>query len=301
MNYYLGVDIGGTSIKLGIVSDTGEIFNPKSYDIKTYEIPILNTCISSIKDYLKFNTYKIQGIGVSATGQIDTVNGEVIGTAGHLPNYIGSKISYNFKKEFNLETSVVNDANCMILGELWKGNHNSKNIVGITIGTGVGGGIIVNNEILLGNNGIAGEIGHITIHGNDNVCSCNNTGCYEKYASTTALVNKAKKLYKNIDINGKWIFDNVKNDPKLKEILDIWIDDIVSGLVSLIHIFNPSLILIGGGVSSQQKLLINPIKEKIKKRVMPRFYDNLKIKACTLKNNAGLIGAVYYFINQKDV
>lgn len=195
MKNYLGIDIGGTSVKMGIVNEEGVVLlqHEASVSFDNYQTPIIETVVKAAHHFNDSHHFLIEGIAISAAGQIDTKLGKVIGTCGNLPNYIGSEFKSRFEKEFNLKVTVVNDANCMILGEKW-------------------------------------------------------------------------------------------------------IDDIAIGLVSLIHIFNPSCILIGGGVSSQEEFLINPLREKVFSLVMPRFKDNLVLMQAKLKNTAGIIGAVYYYI-----
>ena len=307
---YLGVDIGGTAVKLGIVEETGNILYSDSYDVNFdgYQTPIIETVVKSIHLFLKkhqVNSKEISKIGVSATGQIDTKKGSVIGAGGNIINWIGVNIKERLEKEFNIYTTVVNDANCMIIGEQWKGAAtNKQNVIGITIGTGVGGGIIIDGNILLGNVGIAGELGHFSIAKDGVTCTCGNKGCYERYAATTALVRMIKEKYDTLDIkepidaiNGKIIFEyGHAGNQKVLSILDEWLDNIASGLVSLIHIFNPESIVLGGGVCAQEELFLKPLKEKVFAKAMPRFKEHLEIKSALLGNNAGLVGAVHYAI-----
>lgn len=307
---YLGVDIGGTAVKLGVVGETGDILCSDSYDVSFdgYQTPIIETVSKSITLFLnkhQVDIKELSKIGVSATGQIDTKQGSVIGAGGNIINWIGVNIKERLETDFGLYTTVVNDANCMIIGEQWKGAAvNKQNVIGITIGTGVGGGIIVDGNILLGNIGIAGELGHFSIAKDGVMCTCGNVGCYERYASTTALVNMVKEKYDQLDIkepmesiNGKLIFEygHIGNKEILL-IIDEWLDNIASGLISLIHIFNPEIIVLGGGVCTQEELFLKPLKEKVFAKAMPRFKEHLEIKSAVLGNNAGLVGAVYYAI-----
>lgn len=309
---YLGVDIGGTAVKIGIVSKIGEILKSLEYDVSfdNYETPIFETVKKSIDKFLKDSNVEkkqIKGIGVSATGQVDMNTGTIIGVGGNIKNWLGTEIKKELENIYNIKTTVVNDANCMILGETFAGRAKGyKNIIGITIGTGVGGGIIVDSNILLGATGIAGEIGHFSINSSGIKCSCGNIGCYEKYASTTALVKNVKEKYKNKssdnfqieNVDGKIIFEQVKKGNKeIEEIVDKWIAQIGHGLVSLVHIFNPEIIIIGGGVSSQKELFIDKVKIYVEKNSMTKFSKNIKIKGAKLGNNAGIVGAVYYNIN----
>ncbi|EEH98444.1 ROK family protein [Clostridium tertium] len=309
---YLGIDIGGTSVKLGLVTDKGKILASDNYEVAfdNYKTPIFETVKKSIERFLKDNSInknELMGIGVSATGQVNSNTGVIVGVGGNIKNWCNTEIKKELEEIYNLKTTVINDANSMVIGEQWIGKaKNYKNIIGITIGTGVGGGIIVNSNVLLGNIGIAGELGHFSINSNGKVCTCGNIGCYEQYASMTALIKNVKEKYSDIgnlsiskdEINGKYIFDELeKGNKELEYVVINWIEDIGKGLVSLAHIFNPEIIIIGGAVSKQEKLFIKPVRNYVLSHVMQKFGENLKVEAAELENSAGLVGAVHYNIN----
>ncbi len=304
MKYYLCADIGGTACKIGILDNKGNILTKieESVNFDNYKTPIIETVVTTIRKLLNNNYYEIDGIAVSSTGQIDTNKGVVIGTCGNIPNFIGSNFKERFEKEFNILTTVINDANCMILGEKWIGKcKNDSNAIGITIGTGIGGGIIVNDQILLGTLGIAAELGHMIIKKDSDLCTCKNKGCYEILGSTKYLCERVSKQLKG-DWDGRKIFDELRNGNNIiKNIIDEWIDDIATGIISLVHIFNPSVVLIGGGVSNEKELLINPLRKKVLSKVMPSFAKNLRIESAKLKNNAGMVGALYFHLIQRGI
>ena len=278
MKQYLAIDIGGTAVKLGIVDEEGRVLSKTEQSVcfDNYETPILTTVLSAAEQFLKEQAVEPQGlagIGVSAAGQIDTRKGIVAGTCGSLPNYIGSPIKAELEAKFGLPTTVANDANCMTLGEVWVGGAKGyTDVIGVTLGTGVGGGILTGGRLLEGA-----------------------SGCWERYAATTALVRGAQPR------NPKWkdgraIFESAHaGDPTILALLDDWTDEIAQGLAGMVHIFNPQLILIGGGVSAQQELLIDPVAKKVRASVMPAFAEGLEIRAAQLHNDAGMVGAVYYF------
>ena len=302
MKQYLAIDIGGTSVKLGIVDEEGRVLAKAEQSVcfDYYETPILTTVLSASEQFLKEQDVRPQslaGIGVSATGQIDTHTGTVVGTCGSLPNYIGSPIKAELEAKFGLPVTVANDANCMTLGEVWVGGAKGyTDVIGVTLGTGVGGGILTGGRLLEGARGLGGELGHYRTHALDGIpCTCGATGCWERYAATTALVRAAQE--KNPAwTDGRAIFAAAEaGNPEVLALLDAWTDEIAQGLAGMVHIFNPQLILIGGGVSAQQKLLIDPIAAKVKAAVMPAFAQGLEIRAAQLHNDAGMVGAVYYF------
>ena len=302
MKQYFGIDIGGTAVKLGIVDETGKVLckGEQSVNFDGYQTPVLDTVRKAAKEFLTAQAIPVEnlsGIGVSATGQIDSRKGIVAGTCGNFPNYIGSPIKAALEQDFGLPVTVANDANCMTLGEVWVGGAQGyTDVIGVTLGTGVGGGILTGGRLLEGARGLGGELGHYRTHALDGVdCTCGAKGCWERYAATTALVRAAKE--KNPAwTDGRAIFAAAEaGNPEVLALLDAWTDEIAQGLAGMVHIFNPQLILIGGGVSAQQKLLITPIAAKVKASVMPAFAEGLEVRAAQLHNDAGMVGAVYYF------
>ncbi|WP_425370264.1 ROK family protein, partial [Gemmiger formicilis] len=162
-----------------------------------------------------------------------------------------------------------------------------------------GGGILTGGRLLEGARGLGGELGHFRLHALDGVaCTCGAIGCYERYAATTALVRDAQKM--GLDApDGRAIFEAAAaGDARTLAVLNRWISEIAQGLAGLVHIFNPQLILIGGGVSAQQALLIDPLAAQVRKSIMPAFAEGLEVRAAALQNDAGLVGAVYYFKQQ---
>lgn len=308
---YLGIDMGGTAIKYGIVTEEGAVLHTGEYPVAFdgYETSMGTTLRKTSRAFLEAQQIEMRalsGIGVSATGQIDVKRGYVAGAGGNIKNWIGTELKGDLETQFGLPVTVINDANCVAIGEQWVGAaRNRNNVIVITVGTGVGGGIIQNGQVLLGHQGFAGELGHFSIDRNGRVCSCGNKGCYEQYASMTALIRKVKANgpfednpdLKEDAINGRVIFEEVaKGNKALSALVDEWIMDVVAGMISLVHIFNPELILIGGGVSKQETLFIAKVRAKVKEQVMENFGKELEIEAATLGNQAGVVGAVHYFL-----
>ena len=307
---YLGIDIGGTAVKFGLVDEEGRMMGyvleyPVKFD--DYETPIIETVIKSAGLFMENNDKKfteLAGIGVSATGGINSKLGIVEGSAGHIKNWKGTNIKERLESEFGVHTAVLNDANAAALGEMWKGAAiGRENVVVMTIGTGVGGGIIVDSEILLGRKGFAGEIGHIPVNVGGEVCSCGNKGCIEHYGSTSALVRKVKKAVMSgeirgineHDVDGRLIFKEVAagNEAVIKYV-DEWIGYISAAIIGLVHTFNPEMVILGGGVSRQKKLFVDKVREKVLSHVMPNFAEGLVLEAAELGNDAGIIGAVRF-------
>ena len=302
MKQYFGIDIGGTAVKLGIVDETGKVLckGEQSVNFDGYQTPVLDTVRKAAKEFLTAQAIPVEnlsGIGVSATGQIDSRQGIVAGTCGNFPNYIGSPIKAALEQDFGLPVTVANDANCMTLGEVWVGGAQGyTDVIGVTLGTGVGGGILTGGRLLEGARGLGGEMGHYRTHAQHGLlCTCGAVGCWEQYASTTALVRGAHAIDPNLK-DGRAIFAAAEaGNPLVLDLIDRWTDEIAQGLAGMVHIFNPQLILIGGGVSAQEKFLIEPVAAKVRRSIMPAFAEGLEIRAAQLHNDAGMVGAVYYF------
>ena len=171
---YLGVDIGGTAVKLGLVDENGRVLRraERSVSFDGYKTPILDTVQAAIHEFLTADASRLEGIAVSATGQIDSRRGVVAGTCGNFPGWIGVDIKGTLERAFGLPVTVANDANCMLLGEVWAGAAKGcTDVIGVTLGTGVGGGILTGGRLLEGARGLGGELGHFRLHALDGVAS----------------------------------------------------------------------------------------------------------------------------------
>ncbi len=297
----IGVDIGGTSVKIGhVIKNNIDSFIEESVSFDDYKTPIIDTVVKSVDNFVKINNInmnEIRGIAVSATGQIDSTLGKVIGGGGHIQNWIGTNIKEVLQERYKKNVTVINDANSMIIAEHSFGAAKGyKNAIGITIGTGVGGGIIIDNKLLSGSRGLAGEIGHMVLSAGEDMCPCGSVGCYELYASMNALVRSVTEEINNtnIEINGRYIFSNYDN-PIIQGCVKKWIKNISLGIVSLVHIFNPDIIVVGGGVSSQNEKFLRPLQDEVKKYAFEKFQEDLMIVPAEYNNNAGILGAVSYF------
>ena len=297
----LSIDIGGTAVKMGLVDHEGAIHarHEASVCFDHYQTPILTTVIREAQAFLARESAQIEGIGVSATGQVDDRAGAVIGTNGKIPHYEGAQIKRDMEAAFGVPVFALNDANAAALGECFAGRAKGvQNVLMVTLGTGVGGGIVLGGKIFGGTRGIAGELGHFTLYQDGPRCPCGKCGCFESYAATTALVRRAKEATGEADMNGRIVFSRAADgDQAMLAVLSAWIDDIAAGISGLVHIFNPQMVLIGGGVSAQEALLIAPLRERVLRSVMPRFAECLQLEAATLGNDAGMIGAARFYLD----
>ena len=292
MSTLLGIDIGGTAVKIGVVDENGKVLlsETRSVSFDGYKTSIMTTVANLAGEVLEKSPVKIEGIGVSATGQIDVNSGTVIGVGAQLGDWLGSPVKKILEDRFHLPVTVINDANAAALGEQTFGRAKGKeNVLVVTVGTGIGGGIIENGRLIQGRRGIGGEIGHYII-------------CFERYGSTGALVRRFTEnaaLLEKLgvpaeDVNGKVIFDHL-DDADVSATVNSWIDSIAFGIIGLVHIFNPEMVLIGGGISRENEHFIRPLREKILNGAMEQFAKDLEVEAAALGNNAGLLGACAYF------
>ena len=284
----LAIDIGGTMIKYGLVSSDGEILSTDKIETEAEKglENILNKIDNIFKRYKENNPV---GIAVSGTGQTNGIIGKVIGGNPIIPNWIGTNLVKILEKKYNLPAVLENDVNCVALGEKWIGaGKDLSNFICLTIGTGIGGGIILNNQLFRGENFVAGEFGHILIK----------KGEFEQFASTTALIRLVKERTRKT-LNGKEIFYLEKKEiVEYQEVISEWIENLTDGLSSIVYCFNPANIILGGGVIEQGEALINRVKNSLFKKIGSQFKEKLNIIQAKLGNNAGMIGASYLLLEK---
>lgn len=310
--YYIGVDIGGTGIKAGVVSDDGTIITKSAIETnvsKGYEV-IVKEMAELIENVVKESgvSYdEIDSIGIGCPGSIDDKKGIV--TYSNNLKFENVPLCDELKKYVDKPIYINNDANCAALGEYFALKDDSiENFIAITLGTGVGGGVIINKKLYTGFNGVAGELGHMVIVTDGNQCTCGRKGCWEAYASATALIKataeKAEKcpdsaMVKMIEdagkVSGRTAWDAMRQGDKAgKEVVDEYVKYVSEGLVNLVNIFQPSVIAIGGGVSKEGDNLLNPVKEYMAgKTYAYGLVKPVEIVVAQLGNDAGIIGAAF--------
>ncbi len=267
-----------------------------------YKTPILDTVVREAEHFLKAEDAAPEGVAVSCTGQVDTENGVVVDTNGGVPGLENARFRERLGALTGRPGWVINDANAAVLGEAFAGAAKGyKDVLMVTLGTGVGGGILCGGRLLEGATGNGGEIGHMAVNPRGRRCPCGRRGCYELYASSRALVERVHRAGRGDLSDGQAIFRAVEQgDAEARALLGDWLALVADGLISLIYIFNPALVLIGGGVSAQDKWLIAPLRERVLEKTLPQFARGLRLEAAALGNDAGLYGAVSYWLQREE-
>lgn len=306
----IGIDVGGTNIKIALVDPNGKITYSNTLPTRTemgYEYTI-NNMKQAIKDLMaetKTDKNSIEGIGFGFPGQIDCKKG-IVKLAPNIPGWVEVPIAEVMEKEFGIPTRVDNDVRCAALGELNYGaGIGCQNLICITVGTGIGSGLIINGKLVRGASNAAGELGHIKLQMKDGpMCGCGDTGCLEAFASGPAVVALAEEYikggkstkYRELAAGGEitpYIVSEAakQGDNVAKRIFAIVGEYIGIGLTDAINLLNPEKIIIGGGVADAGEILLGPIKETISKRAMSISGAAVEIVPAKLGNTAGVIGA----------
>ena len=304
----VGVDLGGTAIKVGLVSPKGKILKKEELKSHAEKGPdaVVKQIIKGINLVAEGNWEKIIGVGIGSPGSVFIKKG----TVENPPNFPGwGKVPLGsmIKKKIKKDVYVENDANAAAIGELIFGAGKAfDNFVLITLGTGVGGGVIINKEIYRGENGAAGEIGHMTIDGNGPKCNCGSYGCIEAYIGNSYLIARVLKelhQYPKSKIHRLMKDDGSSLTPKLIHEAALLNDKYARSIIediglklgvvlgSVVNLLDVTNIIIGGGVSGFGELLFNAVEKRTKERVMKPLKEKIKVIPAKLKNEAGVKGA----------
>lgn len=311
--WLVGVDLGGTTTKLAFITGDGEI-------IRKWEIPtdnreegkniitnIANT-INQVREELHQDKSNLIGLGMGVPGSVNYATGHAFSIT-NLPWKDNYPLKSLLEKQTSLPAFIDNDANCAALGEMWKGaGSGAKDLVIVTLGTGVGGGIIANGSVVQGIGGAAGEIGHIvSIPTGGALCNCGKTGCLETIASATGIVRMATEklselqhpsgpLFDIFQCNGKLTSRDVVECAKAGDTISLNVMDVMAfhlgiALANVANTLNPEMIVIGGGVSKAGEFLLTKVRHYFDGFAFPRTKMTTEISLATLGNDAGVIGA----------
>lgn len=309
----VGIDLGGTNIAAGVVDDKTNCIIGRA-NVKTDLPRSAEKIADSIAEVARLATEdagvsfsEIASIGIGTPGAVNADG--VVEFSSNL-GFDDTPLKMMVFERTGKNIFIENDANCAAIGEQLAGcGDGVENFIAVTLGTGVGGGIVINNRLLTGINGAAGEIGHIVIRQDGIACPCGRHGCFEQYASATALIRRAKdaltvdrehnsKMWDLIGgdadkVDGKVVFDSAHaGDEIALKVIDEYLEYLACGVANLINIFQPEIICIGGGISKQGDYIIKPLVEKVEReRYTKHSKVQTKICAAILGNDAGIIGA----------
>lgn len=305
---YIGIDLGGTNIAAGLVSEDGKIIASASTPTlaqRPYQEIVADMAKLSQKliDDAGYKTEQIKGIGIGSPGTVDNEHG-VVTYSNNLP-FNHTPIAAELNKYLDIPVNIENDANAAAYGEYVATGAKADSFVFITLGTGVGGGIVLGGKIYRGFNSAGGELGHFTMIAGGEPCTCGNRGCWESYASVTALIRQTEAAMKENPeslmhkiaeeegkISGRTAFRaEALGDEAGRKVVDKYIEYVATGIASMVNIFQPETIVIGGGISKEGDRLLVPIKELVDKMDYNKYMAKTEIQIAKLYNDAGIVGA----------
>lgn len=306
--YYAGIDLGGTNIAAGIVDENGKIIESMSIPTGAERdfrdiVRDMAELTESLCKKAQISEDEIKAVGIGCPGSIDSEKG-ICEYSNNL-NMCHADIAGEFKKILNVPVYIENDANAAAFGEYQINAKGTKSFVFVTLGTGVGGGVIINGEIFRGFNGVGAEMGHTVIRTGGEPCTCGRKGCWEAYASVTALIRQTREaMEKHPDssmhkfakeegkVSGLTSFLAAKEGDKYaKAVVEKYFEYIAEGITNLVNIFQPEKVVIGGSISKEGDYLLNPVKDFVGKYDYNRYMPKAKIEIATLFGDAGIIGA----------
>jgi len=315
----VAVDLGGSKIAVAIVSGDYRVLAREKHPTLAEEgvDSVINRIISSVRRIVTSGNLalaQLYGISLAAAGVIDSQRG-IVTLSPNLPGWRDIPLGSIIEERLGIKTRLLNDANAAALGEHHLGaGRGVDNFIYLTIGTGIGGAIIIDGKLYTGACGSAGEIGHMTIEVNGPRCDCGNVGCLEALASGRAIAREAKK---RLSSGGRSSLTEAVagkiEDITAKEIAaaaqqgDVLANDVIKhaatylgvGMVNLVNIFNPEVIIVGGGVASMGDLLLGPVRQVVRERVFP-VSAAVRIVTAELGNDAGLLGAAHFAFKQES-
>lgn len=304
----IGIDLGGTNIAGGLVADDGTLVYKTSIPTVTESEESLLSAIVKVIETVRENAgeAEITAVGIGVPGHADDKTGIVV-YCNNIP-FVNTNLAGYVKERTGLSCTIGNDANAAALAEVLFGAAKEfDNAVMITLGTGIGAGIIIGNKIFSGVNGSAGELGHICLYPEGKECNCGRRGCFELYGSATALVRETReameknpeskmwKLAESLDkVNGKTAFDAMREGDKAGEtVVAQYVRYLAMGVLDVINFLCPEAIIFGGGVAKEGETLLSPIREIVKVECYSNYGKQTKLLTAELGNDAGIIGAAF--------
>ena len=295
MTRYLAVDIGGTQIKYGLVNQDGKLLEQYKMDTQAHlgGPHILATVKDLVRKY-KDNS-DIAGVAISSAGMVDHVKGEIFYSGPQIPNYAGTKFKAEIEATFGLPCEIENDVNCAGLAEGISGaGRDSQISLCLTIGTGIGGCLLIDKEIYHGSSNAACEVGYLPL----------SDGAFQDIASTTALVQHVADLHGDnpSEWDGYRIFQEAQNgNNKCQVAIHQLVDNLGKGIATITYVVNPEIVILGGGIMGQKEYLEPMIQEAIKRHLLPSLVEKTRIAFAKHENAAGMLGAFYHFAQKQGL
>lgn len=301
--YSIGVDLGGTNLRAAAIDAQGKMLDKiaGSTELQAGRDAVIDDMVKSIEALrARLGEHNLRGVGIGLPGFILIDKGIIVGS-NNMPEFENYPVRDEIEKRLGAKVILENDANAAALGEKWMGaGRDVDDLVLLTLGTGIGGGIIVNGRVLHGHLGMAGELGHLTVVPNGNPCGCGNRGCVEKHASATAIAAMAKLIGLGHDLTSEDVFKlAVEGNDRAKVIFVSMGEALGVALANLVNIFNFPLYLLSGGPLPAWDYFAPAMLEEVARRSFSYRHAPTRIEKATLGNEAGLYGAAYLpFIHQ---
>ncbi len=295
--YSIGVDLGGTNLRVAAIDSTGRVLDRISLpaDYSAGPERVVGDIVDVIKRFRsRHSVSSLRGVGIGVPGFIDMDAGVVVGAA-NLPGFQGFPIRHEIQRVLGTPITLENDANAAALGEMWLGaGKDVKDLILITLGTGIGGGIVVGGKVLHGFLGMAGEIGHMTIFADGNPCGCGNCGCLEKHASATAIAAMGRMMHFGNDVTAEKVHElALQGNERALLIFESVGRALGLALANLINLFNFPLYLLSGGPLPAWDMFAPTMFHEVRKRSFTFGRSGTRIEKALLGADAGLFGAAY--------
>ena len=295
----IGIDLGGTAIKYGYCTVNGDIIQEYSRPTNAQAdaqriLEDIAAAVEHVRQQIDGASYEIAGIGMGTPGSVDVERGYLQGSTPNFKAWRDVPIREYLEKRFQLPVFVDNDANAMAFGEyLFGAGAGKQHVIAITLGTGIGGGVIIDGKLFRGHRYVGAEVGHMSIQYDGKKCRCGGVGCWELYASATAMIQQYNASNPGNPVTGsREIFErHYQGEPLAMQVVQQEIELVAAGVASLLHVFNPELFIIGGGVSEAGDWFVEKIYDALLHRTMKEALVNFNLVRAKLGNQAGWLGA----------
>lgn len=289
MSLYLSIDIGGTATKYGLIDKEGQLLEKQEIATEAHKggPSILEKVKTLVASYQ--NSHDIAGVAISSAGMVDPIKGDIFYSGPQIPNYAGTQFKKTIEETFGIPCEIENDVNCAGLAEAISGSAKDKEVaLCLTIGTGIGGCLLLDSKVFHGVGNAACEVGYMHLAGSS----------FQELASTTALVASVAKMKGEAKEawNGRRIFAEAKaGDEECIAAIDQLVDYLGQGIANIAYVVNPSIIVLGGGIMAQEDYLAPRLTRALKKYLVASVYDALSLTFAHHQNAAGILGAFYHF------